>query len=71
MEIWDLRINTSSSPVCLLTFNMIAESLFQCCVAQDLPSDERDSTGWSELKTAREIPVVLLVFQAIAAAEER
>lgn len=34
LEIRDLRINTSSSPASLLTFNMIAESLFQCCVAQ-------------------------------------
>lgn len=36
LEIWDLRINTSSSPASLLTFNMIAKFLFQCCVAQGL-----------------------------------
>lgn len=50
LEIWDLRINTSSSPASLLTFNMIAESLFQCCVAQGLVKrrEGQHCLAWAE-----------------------
>lgn len=71
LEIWDLRINTSSSPASLLTFNMIAESLFQCCVAQGLVKwweGQHWLVGAENCKGNP--PVVLLVFQAIAVAEE-
>jgi hypothetical protein len=36
MEICDLRLNTSSFPASLLTFNMVADSLFQCFIAKGL-----------------------------------
>lgn len=70
LEIWDLRINTSSSPASLLTFNIIAESLFQCCVAQELVKwqEGQHRLAWAE--NCKGIPVVLLVFLAIASAEE-